>query len=64
MKSDQLPAGDWPDKKLRRFEKAWRDGVDIVDMAARFGISPSTVSHIAERRGLPQRRGTARKVPR
>lgn len=58
MNADR-PSGsdDWPTEKLRRFVKAWRDGVEITHMAERFGVSVSRVSHLADELGLAPRRG-------
>ena len=52
MKGCTVHKEEWSPEKLARFERAWKDGVEIELMGERFGITASAVSSIARRRGL------------
>jgi hypothetical protein len=54
----------WSPERYARFEKAWKDGVEIELMGERFGITASAISSIAKRRGLPMKNVRTRPRPR
>jgi hypothetical protein len=55
MKGCPAHKGGWSPERYARFEKAWKDGIEIELMGERFGITASAISSIAKRRGLPMK---------
>ena len=55
MKGCTARKEEWSPEKYARFEKVWKDGVEIELMGERFGITASAISSIAKRRGLPMK---------